>query len=498
MKKLTRVLSVVMSLVILVAGFGLRAQNRNKPIFDRYFTDRTMRVDYYHTGHAQEETVAIDRVYQEGTWAGPTGNLLDPFMRGRYAVKIYDAPTRELIYSRAFDSLFGEYKTTDEGLKGIRKTFHESALIPYPKNRIIFALEVRDRENKFHEIFAQEIDPASIYIIKERPEPGVKVFEVLKNGSSHEKVDVVFVGEGYTQSEEAKFKADLDKFTSVFFSQEPYRSMKDKFNIYGVFKPSAESGCDEPSYGQFRNTALGASFDSFGSERYLLTEDNRSLRQIAAHVPYDTILIMVNHKRYGGGGIYNLYCTFTTDNQWYEYLMLHEFGHSFTGLADEYYTSQVAYNDFYPRGIEPVEPNITALLDPGHLKWKKMITPGIEIPTPWEKKAFDEMDLAYQTTRQKINEEIARKKREGAPREVIEKLEAESERLSLEQAKRIDEFLEKSRYAGKVGAFEGAGYSSTGLYRPAVDCIMFTKGRKPFCPVCEEAIRQMISYYCQK
>ncbi|MBC7364064.1 MAG: peptidase M64, partial [Candidatus Aminicenantes bacterium] len=284
-------------MAVITFSLSLAAQGQNNPAFDRYFTDKTMRIDYYHAGHSQEETVAIDRVYQEGIWAGPRKNLLDPFMRGRYAVKIYDAATRELIYSRAFDSLFGEYKTTEEGLKGIRKVFHESALIPYPKNKIIFAFEVRDRQNNFHEIFAQKINPASVFIIREKPDPDVKVFEVLKNGPPQEKVDVVFVGEGYRQSEEAKFKADLNRFTAVFFSQEPYRSLKDKFNIYGVLKPSAESGCDEPSHGQFRNTALGASFDSFGSERYLLTEDNQNLRQIAGRVPYDAILIMINHQR---------------------------------------------------------------------------------------------------------------------------------------------------------------------------------------------------------
>jgi len=214
---------------------------------------------------------------------------------------------------------------------------------------------------------------------------------------------------------------------AVFFSQEPYKSLKNKFNIYGVFKPSAESGCDEPGYGQFKQTALGCSFDSLGSDRYLLTDDNRRLRDLASNVPYDALMIMVNHNRYGGGGIYNLYCTFTTDNQWYEYLMLHEFGHSFTGLADEYYTSQVAYNEFYPRGIEPVEPNITALLNPKDVKWKKLLTPGTAVPTPWEKEEFDRFDLAYQKVRQELNERIARMKREGAPKDEVTKLEAESE-----------------------------------------------------------------------
>ncbi|MDY0231424.1 MAG: M64 family metallopeptidase, partial [Candidatus Saccharicenans sp.] len=178
-----------------------------------------------------------------------------------------------------------------------------------------------------------------------------------------------------------------------------------------------------------------------------------------------------------------------------EYLMLHEFGHSFTGLADEYYTSEVAYNEFYPRGVEPVEPNITALLNPAELKWKKLVSPGLEIPTPWEKEEFDRMDMAYQKIRQELNEKIARMKREGAPEEDIARLEEESEKLSLEQARKVDDFLARSRYAGKVGAFEGAGYSSTGLYRPAVDCLMFTKGKKPLCPVCRQAVSDMIKFF---
>ncbi len=490
--------SIMFLFVVLVAAsMFLSPAAGERTEFDRYFIDRTMRIDYYHSGDSREESITIDRVYQQGVWAGPVGNLTDPFLRGRYCARVYDAASGKLIYARAFDSLFGEYKTTDEALKGLKRTFHESVLIPYPKDRIIFTLEVRDRENRFHKIFSEEIDPASIYIVKERTETGVKIFEPLKNGSPHRKVDLVFLGEGYTAAEERKFKNDVERFMRIFFSQEPYRSLQDRFNIYGVLKPSAESGCDEPSHGVWRQTALGCSFDSFGSERYLLTEDNRRVRDIAAAVPYDAIMIMVNHQRYGGGGIYNLYCTFTTDNQWHEYLMLHEFGHSFTGLADEYYTSQVAYNEFYPRGVEPVEPNITALLDPKQLKWKHLVTPRLEIPTLWEKEEFDRMDTEYQKIRSELNEKIARMKREGAPREDVARLEQESERLSLEHARKIDEFLARSKYYGKVGAFEGAGYSSTGLYRPAVDCIMFTKGKKPYCPVCQEAVKQMIEFYCR-
>lgn len=465
--------------------------------FDKYFVDKTMRLDYFHIGHAKQEMITIDQIYKQGIWAGSKRNLIDNFNYGRYAVKVYDVKSGELIFSKGFDSYFGEYKTTDASLRGLSRTYHESILIPYPKDKIKFSIEVRDRENQLQPLFSQEVDPASLTIIQEPLSAGVKVIEVRQQGDSHQKVDIAFIAEGYTAEDEEKLRADLERFAEVLFKQEPYKTYKDRFNIYGVFKPSDERGCDEPSHGSFKNTAVNATFDSLGSERYLLTEDNKSLRDIAAHVPYDTLFIMVNHKRYGGGGIYNFYCTFTVDNQWYEYLFLHEFGHSFAGLGDEYYTSAVAYNEFYPKGIEPVEPNITALLDSQHLKWKKFVTPGIDVPTPWEKQEFDKHDNAYQKKRSEINEKIARMKREGAPQAEITRVEEESERLSRENAKWVDSFLAKSKFAGTIGAFEGAGYSAQGLFRPAVDCIMFTRGTKPYCQVCEEAVLRVIKYYSE-
>ncbi len=466
-------------------------------IFDKYFLDKTMRVDYFHIGHAKEELVTLDRVYQQGIWAGSKKNLIDGFDYGRYCIKVYDFASGTLIFSKGFDSYFGEYQTTAAAGRGVKRTYHESALIPYPKNKIKFSLESRDRQNFSRPIFSGEIDPASITVLKKPLSSGVKVFELLKSGDPHQKVDIAFIAEGYTSKEEPKLKADLERFVQVLFKLEPYKSQKNQFNIYGVFKASDDSGCDEPSHGSFKNTAVGATFDSLGSERYVLTEDNRSLRDIAAHVPYDALFIMVNHKRYGGGGIYNFYCTFTVDNQWYEYLFLHEFGHSFAGLGDEYYTSDVAYNEFYPKGVEPREANITALLDSKNLKWKKMVGPGIEIPTLWEKAEFDEKDNAYQKVRRDINDKIAKMKRSGAPAAEAAKVEAESERLSKEHADWVDQFLAKSKVAGKIGAFEGAGYAAKGLYRPAVDCLMFTKGTKPFCRVCQEAVRRMIQFYCE-
>lgn len=465
--------------------------------YNDYFTDYTMRIDYFHIADAKSEIITVDKVYRQGIWAGSKTHLIDPFNRGRYAVKIYDEASGTLIYSRGFDSYCGEYKTSGPALQEIKRTYHESALIPFPKQNIVFTLENRDRENKLHRFFSQAIDPNSINIITDEWLKNVKVYESVMSGDSNLKLDMAIIGEGYAPTDEFKFVEDLGRFSKIFLRTEPYKSLKNSFNIYGVLKYSDESGTDEPRAGRYKSTVINTTFNSMGSERYLLTEDNKSLRDVAAHVPYDALLIMVNSPRYGGGGIYNFYLTFTTDNQWHEYVFIHEFGHSFAGLADEYYTSSIAYEEFYPTDVEPLEPNITALLDPPNVKWEKLLTPGIKIPTPWEKEAYDKMDVAYQQVREQLNDKIAKLKREMAPEDEIKKLEEESEELSRKHAEEVDKFLEKSKYKGKVGVFEGAGYMSEGLYRPMLDCIMFSKGKKPFCKVCNNTIVEMIKYYTE-
>jgi hypothetical protein len=486
---------VWISLFISLAAMLIKAQTI---AFDNYFLDKTMRIDYFHVGDSKSEIITLDKIYQYGTWGGSLKHLIDNFNNGKYYFKIYDAATKTLIYSKGFDSYFGEYKTSDDGLNGIKKTYHESAIIPYPKQKIIFAIEMRGKDNLLSEIYRSEINPDDLLIIKDAvSDKNVKVIESLKSGDPHIKVDVVILAEGYTVTEEKKFRNDLARFTKIFFNQEPYKSNKDKFNVYGVFKASEESGVDEPDHNSFKKTALSATFYSLGSERYLLTEDNKTMRDLAANVPYDAIYIMVNHKRYGGGGIYNLYCTFTADNQWHEYLFLHEFGHSFAGLADEYYTSDVSYNDFYPKGIEPVEPNITALVDKTNIKWKPYLTHGVEIPTPWEKEVFDSTDLAWQKIRREQNNKIAELKRNKVPEADVKKLQDEYDSKDREHQKWIDDYFRRSKFHNMVGAFEGAGYASKGIYRPMLDCIMFSKGKKPFCKVCEETIKKVINYYSE-
>ena len=463
--------------------------------FDCHFVDRTMRVDVVHVGNAAEELFTLDRTLAGGAWAGSRTHLLDELGTGNYLAKLYDATSGTLLYSRGYDSYFGEYRTTGAAAAGVKRAYHESILVPYPKAKARLVIERRQRDSSLKPVFETELDPAAWTVVRESLAPGVIVVDALTCGAPHACVDVAVIGEGYTAAEVGKFRSDLDRVVAILFAQQPFARHKARFAVRGVLKPSLESGCDEPSHGVYRNTSVGAGFDSLGSERYMLTEENRALHDIAAHVPYDALYIMVNHTRYGGGGIYNAFCTFTSDNQWTPYVVVHEFGHSFAGLADEYYTSAVAYNEFYPAGVEPSEANITALLDPAKLKWKGLVSAGTAVPTPWEKAQYDAMDNAYQKVREALNTRLAPAMRSGAPAADVEKLKADAEELSLAHARKVDAFLAASAFAGKVGAFEGAGYAARGLYRPALDCIMFTKGAKPFCPVCERAIERVIAHY---
>lgn len=464
--------------------------------FGDYFNDQTMRIDYYHTGNSKTEHVTLDHIYRYGIWAGSLNNLIDNFNNGAYYYKVYDQQSGILIYSKGFDSYFKEYQTSSDAINGIQKTYQESAIIPAPKNKIKFTLEKRDAQNNLHEIYSAVIDPSDIYISDEAVDKrGVTVYKQHYSGDPHNKVDVVIIGEGYTNSERPKFEKDLKHFTDLFMNQEPYKDLSNEFNVYGLFKASVDSGCDNPGAGIYKNTILSTTYYSLGSERYILTEDNKAMRNIAANVPYDAIYIMINESRYGGGGIYNFYCTFISDNQFSDYIFLHEFGHSFSGLADEYYSSENVYDDFYPKGIEPIEPNITRLMDKDNIKWKNLLTPGIEIPTPWKKDEYDKFDMAWQQVRRKLNKQVADLQRNKGPDKEIDSLKNTYNRLDKEHNNKVNQFMHESKFNGLVGAFEGAGYSSKGMYRPMIDCIMFSQGIKPFCKVCEERIKEVIQHY---
>jgi len=454
-----------------------------QPEFESFFHNRTMRIDYFHQGNAKEDNITLDHIYVYGQWAGNPSQLIDDFNNGRYYAKIFDVATNKLIYSKGFDSYFAEYRTTNPAIAGKRRTYHESVLIPEPKNKILFVLEERQKNNLLKSVFVRLIDPADVHIIREEFNNDEKIITSLKSGNPHNKVDVVFLAEGYSADEFNLFKKDLKNRTALLFTIEPFKSNKSKFNISGVFRPSAESGVDEPDKNIYRHSVLNSTFYSLDLNRYLLTEDNKTLRNMAASVPYDAIFIMVNSKRYGGGGIYNQYAVFTAHSPSNELVFVHEFGHSFAGLADEYYTSTVAYNDFYPAGVEPTEPNITALLNPKQLKWENQVKPGQAVASDWNKAEYDSLSYKKQKLRRALRMEGDTEKQE-------------SMRVAMRELdKRINIFIMQHPLKNKVGFFEGAGYSSIGLYRPMLNCMMFSNQEQKFCEICNDSIMRMIQFY---
>jgi hypothetical protein len=459
--------------------------------FDDLFTGATLRIDYHHTGAAGEEIVALDRVYEEGAWPGPRNDLVDDLDLGRYRASLRAPDGDAVIWSRSFDSYYGEWKTTGPAAGGVRRTYHESVRAPLPHGPMTFVLEHRRDDNSFVEIFRAPIDPADPEVRRDPADADITVVEAHVGGDPANCVDVVILGEGYTAADRAKFEKDVRHFADALLGQEPFASLKDRMSVRGVLKPSQERGCDEPTRGVHRNTALGCTFNSLGSERYLLTEDNRAIRDVARAAPYDVLSVMVNHTRYGGGGIYNLFNTFTSDNQWSDYVFVHEFGHGFAGLADEYYSSSTAYTDFYPAGVEPAERNITRMLD-GKPKWAALITDGAAVPTPWNKDQYDAMDAAYQKERAAINGRIAALMTGGAPQDEIDAAVAAGEDLSRTHQAGLDAWFAVNPAYGQVGAFEGAGYCSEGVYRAELDCIMFTKGLKRFCRACGAGIVEVM------
>jgi len=401
--------------------------------FDDFFYNKSLRIDYFHSGNKDGDSYSIDELKEEPFWGGSKVNLIDKFNYGKFKIMVYDLELDSLIYSRSYSTLFSEWLTTDEA-KTTTKSFSETVILPYPKKTVRVEFYSRDRRNILHKKFEYRVNPDSYFISKERSSK-YKNFKVLNSGDPSVKVDIVIIPDGYTEDEMGKFKDDCNRFAGFLFDSSPFRENKNKFNIWGVIAPSEDSGTDIPGDNVWKNTVVGTSFYTFDIQRYLMTKDNKDLRDLASYAPYDQIYILVNTDIYGGGSIYNHYSVCVSDNQYSEYIFVHEFGHGFASLGDEYYTSDVAYEDFYSKDVEPLDPNLTTLVN-FDSKWKDMVEEGTPIPTP-----------------------------------------------------------DTPEYSDKVGAFEGGGYVAKGVYRPYEDCTMKSISIDNFCPVCKRALKQMIDFY---
>lgn len=414
-------------LLLISLNFSTKAQ------YDVYFTNQQLRIDYYIFGNSDTCYYALDKYVREPIWGGTRSHLVDSLSYGDYLVEVFLHDSDVVIYSRGYCNLFGEWQSTSEA-QHVSKGFNESVIIPYPKETVDVVFYLRDYDGNFIEKMRLIIDPND-YFIQDPQKLQYSILNVYGDYAPEKAVDIVILPDGYSEEEMGKFVIDCNFFKECLFSYEPYKSYQDRFNIRAIMAPSKDSGISIPAENIWKNTAVGCSFYTFDSERYCMSTNNQAIRNLAGLVPYDQIYILANTSKYGGGGIYNFYCVSSTDDSFSSDVIIHEFGHGFAGLGDEYYDSSTSYEEFYNLSIEPWEPNLTTLVDFDR-KWKDMLKKKTPIPTP-----------------------------------------------------------EEEKYINEVGVFEGGGYEPKGMYRPKMDCLMKTFKGDEFCEVCQKAIERMILYY---
>jgi hypothetical protein len=446
----------------------------------------TLRVDYFHTGNALQHGYALERVVIEPLpWPGNPSRPIDTSNRGTNLFEVIDPKTNDVLYSRGFSTIFGEWRTTEEA-HALTRGFEESLRFPKPERPVRVRVLERDARNAFFVVWSVDIDPdandvarASLPLGPRFRGDDVSAIDIRVNGPSSQKVDLLVLGDGYAEADRAKFAADARRLTDHPFTVAPFSTRANDFNVRALMVPTATSGISRPSTGNYKSTALGARYDIFGSERYVLTLDNRAFRELAQYVPYEFVEILVNNATYGGGGIFGQFSTAASGSDWSEYLFVHEFGHHFAALADEYYTSPVAYQSTGERP-EPWEPNVTALRDPARLKWQERIVTGTPLPTPWPKAQFEDYERECQEKRTQLR--------------AAKRPESEMNALFRTERDYVGKLFSPAPHAKTIGAFEGANYEASGYYRSEMQCVMFSRTDQ-YCHVCQNAISEIIDLY---
>lgn len=421
-----RIFGIWFSLLIVIS---LQAQN-----FADHFQNRTLRVDYIFTGDANHQAIYLDELSQLPQWAGRQHHLSELPLEGNGQIIVRDSKTKKCIYKTSFSSLFQEWLSTDEA-KETPKGFENTFLLPYPKNPVEIEITLFTPRKEVMTTVKHTIRPDDILIHGRGTSHITPHKYLLKNGDEKDRIDVVILAEGYTGKEMDLFYKDAQKACESLFFYEPFKSMKNKFNIVAVASPSVDSGVSVPREKRWKHTAFNSHFDTFYSDRYLTTNRVKAIHNALAGIPYEHIIILANTDVYGGGGIYNSYTLTTAHHPMFKPVVVHEFGHSFGGLADEYFYEDDVMTDTYPLHVEPWEQNITTRVNFSS-KWEDMLKKDTPVPTPVAK---------------------------------------------------------KNDY--KVGVFEGGGYSAKGIYRPVFDCRMRTNEYPEFCPVCQRAIQRIIDFY---
>lgn len=426
---LTRIIS------LLTLTMAMLAVNAQPVEFDTYFSDATLRLHYSFAGDAQHQEIYLERLSRLPRWYGRRHRLDQEPLAGDGTIVVRDAAGGNVIYRHTFSSLFQEWLATAEA-KTVRKSMENVFLVPMPLKPVDITVELRDAHHRPIAQLTHHVDPADI-LISHCGERNVTPYVTLQQAADTlHCIHIAYVAEGYTQAQMPQFIEHCHEAMDALFKHEPFASLRDRFNIVAVKSASRDSGVSDPGAGIWLDTALSSHFDTFYSKRYLTTLHLDRLHDVLAGVPYEHIIILANTEHYGGGGIYNSYNLSYTRGNSFRPVVVHEFGHSFAGLGDEY-----PYGDDdarYFADVEPWEPNLTTLHDFSG-KWADIVAPSTPCPTP--------------------------------------------------------ESADSTLITRRVGLFEGGGYLSKGVFRPVQDCRMRTNEVPEFCPVCRRAIERVIRFY---
>ncbi len=416
-------------LLSLLLGIALQLSAQN---FDQYFENKTLRINYLHIGDANTEEFEVKEYFAGGEWNGTREYLLDPHQYGNILFEVFDAATDQLIFSYSYSTLFDEYKTTERA-KNEKMSFEECINMPFPKKRVKYTFTSISRKLERSLKLTAFFDPATSSVNPFKKE--YKTMDLYIGGKSQNSLNIIFIPDGYAKSEKKKMKSDMERFAGYITNCSPFKENLGRLNIRAVEGYSKETGITDPNSGATKNTLLNSSYNVLDLDRYLMCLNVWKMNEVADDAPYNLIVIICNSEKYGGGGIYNFYATVNSIHERAAYVIVHELGHLLGGLGDEYYTSEVTVQDYYPEGIEPLEPNLTTLVD-FNGKWKSSVSSSTPIPTP----------------------------------------------DTLEFSKR-------------VGAFEGGGYSAKGVYRPYISCTMKDAVYDAFCPVCTKVLFDRFHYH---
>lgn len=421
-----------MKRIFLIVPFLVLILHLSAQHFDQFFKNQSLKIEYYHIGMKNKEQIEIHQFVKGGIWSGTRNQLVESKRYGDMLVEVYDSLTQKLIYSRSYSCLFGEYASTERAETEEGK-FEEVILIPFPKNTIRYKITSFNRKQiptvLYTGIYNPNLTQTNSYSKQ------YKVKKLHTGGAPEECLDILFIPDGYAKKDAKQLEYDLERFSQYILNCAPFSENIKHINIKVIQGFSEESGITDPNAGVFKNTLLNCSFNTIDLDRYLMCLNLFKMHNIAEDAPYDIIVLICNTPKYGGGGIYNFYCTVNNKGEYSDYVIVHELGHLLAGLGDEYFSSEVSVRDYYPVGIEPVEPNLTTLVN-FDLKWKEMMDFETPVPTP-----------------------------------------------------------DTKQYNKVLGVYEGGGYVAQGVFRPWRDCTMKDKLYNNFCPVCQKTITETIKYY---